>query len=504
MIREKIKINKKISKYGDARKIILFLMIFFIGIFVMWCAPLCSDDYEFLGLQMNTNKEILHYALYYGNGRFLGNLGIVYLLKIQWLGVLVRALGIASICMLIPHVLGCNDLKTYLLSTILVVTLSPSLFSEVYTWASGFQNYIPPIWITLIILWLIKWNNKKVKIEKIYKIFMIMVVFILGISSQLYVEHSTIVNNFISLSFILYSIKKRWKFSKIMVCDWAIANGIGTIFMIIIPKIFYIEKNRVTGYRKINNDSVMDLINSCKMNGLLLAGKMQKNFGGFIVLVIIGLALLIIFRNKLEKKKIILTFWIYIFSIIYMGLNNLYLSKISIEGHLNALKLMLDVLAILFIVLATIIIIYNLRIKRVLYLNIYLMLLMFVSLAPLLIVSLLPERTIYQSYIFFVGIVLVNFEYMISLFTKNIQKTLSIILGIAIIGISIFLIVKFADIHRMDNNRTQNIQMQLNNREKIIKVHKIPSKYVFWDGEWMFSRYYCKKNYGDVLFKEIK
>lgn len=316
----KDKINRKNSK------MILFFIIFLVIAFLMWCAPLCSDDYNFLGLRMKTNSEFIHYALYYGNGRFLGNLGIIYLVKIKWLGVIIRALGITSICILVPYVLGCNDIKTYILSTILVIGVPAALFSEVYTWASGFQNYIPPIWITLIILCLIQYSDQERQEKNIFEIFMIIIVFVLGVSSQLYVEHSTLVNNFISISVMLYLIKKRRNFSKILAIDWEIANIIGTILMVMIPKIFYTEESLVRGYRKINNNGAVDLINSCKMNGLVIAGKMHENFGVFIALAIISLTLLIIFRNKLEKKKNIILVCMYIIPIVYIEFNNLYLS----------------------------------------------------------------------------------------------------------------------------------------------------------------------------------
>ena len=494
----KDKINRKNSK------MILFFIIFLVIAFLMWCAPLCSDDYNFLGLRMKTNREFIHYALYYGNGRFLGNLGIIYLVKIKWLGVIIRALGITSICILVPYVLGCNDIKTYMLSTILVIGVPAALFSEVYTWASSFQNYIPPIWITLIILCLIQYSDQERQEKNIFEIFMIIIVFVLGVSSQLYIEHSTVVNNFISISVMLYLIKKRRNFSKILAIDWEIANIIGTILMVMIPKIFYTEENLVRGYRKINNNGAVDLINSCKMNGLVIAGKMHENFGVFIALAIISLTLLIIFRNKLEKKKNIILVCMYIIPIVYIEFNNLYLSKIVIYGHLNAFKLLLDVAALLLIAAATVMMMYNLGMKRELYLTIYLIVVIFFAVAPLFIVSLVPRRTLYESYISLVGIVLVNFEYLISRLTTNINKKISAILSIAMFSLAVFLSVIFVDIHKMDNERTRNIQNQLKDNEKVVRIRKIPNNYAYWDGVWMFRRYYYNKNYGDIPIEEIK
>ena len=194
----------------------------------------------------------------------------------------------------------------------------------------------------------------------------------------------------------------------------------------------------------------------------------------------------------------------YIIPIVYIEFNNLYLSKIVIYGHLNAFKLLLDVAALLLIAVATVMMMYNLGMKRELYLTIYLIVVIFFAVAPLFIVSLVPRRTLYESYISLVGIVLVNFEYLISRLTTNINKKISAILSIAMFSLAVFLSVIFVDIHKMDNERTRNIQNQLKDYEKVVRIRKIPNNYAYWDGVWMFRRYYYNKNYGDIPIEEIK
>ncbi len=194
----------------------------------------------------------------------------------------------------------------------------------------------------------------------------------------------------------------------------------------------------------------------------------------------------------------------YIIPIVYIEFNNLYLSKIVIYGHLNAFKLLLDVVALLLIAAATVMMMYNLGMKRELYLTIYLIVVTFFAVAPLFIVSLVPRRTLYESYISLVGIVLVNFEYLISRLTTNINKKISAILSIAMFSLAVFLSVIFVDIHKMDNERTRNIQNQLKDYEKVVRIRKIPNNYAYWDGVWMFRRYYYNKNYGDIPIEEIK
>lgn len=161
-------------------------------------------------------------------------------------------------------------------------------------------------------------------------------------------------------------------------------------------------------------------------------------------------------------------------------------------------------MALLLIATATVMMMYNLGMKRELYLTIYLIVVTFFAVAPLFIVSLVPRRTLYESYISLVGIVLVNFEYLISRLTTNINKKISAILSIAMFSLAVFLSVIFVDIHKMDNERTRNIQNQLKDYEKVVRIRKIPNNYAYWDGVWMFRRYYYNKNYGDIPIEEIK
>ena len=268
---------KKDEEKVRYQKIILFSVVLLILIYLMWCAPLCSDDYEFLGLKLKGFKSIMHYALYYGNGRLLGNFGVLYLVKYKILRVIIRAVVIASICILLPNILGCRDIKSYLLSGILICGMCSTLFGEVFTWVSGFQNYIPPIWITLVILWMIKECNNQENINNILKIFRIIIIFILGIASQLYVEHSTIVNVILSISLFMHCRRKKLKLASLLSMTWMISTGIGTLLMFVIPKLFYKKENRVTGYRKLNMKQISSIINSCKVNSVNNLGLIEPS-----------------------------------------------------------------------------------------------------------------------------------------------------------------------------------------------------------------------------------
>ena len=147
----------KICKLSQKTKVcLLFGMSVLFFAFIMYCAPMASDDYEFFSLDFSGASEIVNYVLYYGNGRVLGNLGAICLTQNPVLSVLVKALLISGIIFLVPAILDVRNPNGYLLSFLLFVTIPAKLFGEVYTWTSGFQNYLPPVWTTLMILFLLE------------------------------------------------------------------------------------------------------------------------------------------------------------------------------------------------------------------------------------------------------------------------------------------------------------------------------------------------------------
>lgn len=124
--------------------------------FIMWCAPYSSDDVAFMGLSFDTLAGYLDYALHYGNGRLLGNLCAILLCHCKLLAVVVKAGVLASCVVMLPRLLNCTDRIGFFLSFILFILIEPAVFGEVYVWTSGFSNYMPPAWLTLMILCVLK------------------------------------------------------------------------------------------------------------------------------------------------------------------------------------------------------------------------------------------------------------------------------------------------------------------------------------------------------------
>ena len=46
---------------------------------LMYLSPLISDDIEFVSMSFPNLSDVIHYSLYYGNGRLLGNISAISL-----------------------------------------------------------------------------------------------------------------------------------------------------------------------------------------------------------------------------------------------------------------------------------------------------------------------------------------------------------------------------------------------------------------------------------------
>ena len=125
------------------------MFFFLVFLLILHGLPLSLDDFGFRNESFQSASQALQYVLRFGNGRFLGNSGIVFLVNHLFLADLIRAAVLAGIAILLPFVLSLHRMSVRLLSMFLLLTLAPGIFGQVYSWLSGFQNYVPPLLLLL-------------------------------------------------------------------------------------------------------------------------------------------------------------------------------------------------------------------------------------------------------------------------------------------------------------------------------------------------------------------
>ena len=201
--------GEKSSRYS---KYTLFTFTVFSGIcyFILHRLPLAVDDFGFQQIEFNTFSDVLRFALGYGNGRLLGNSGIIFLTHHLFIADVLRAIMLSGIAILLPTVLQLKNRVLPWLSMLLILTISPGVFGQTYSWMSGFQNYVPPVFLFLCGLWLAE--RAGVCASRTVKIIISLLCFVCSISMQLYIEHSTCINLLLS-TFVLGTVWKniKWK-----------------------------------------------------------------------------------------------------------------------------------------------------------------------------------------------------------------------------------------------------------------------------------------------------
>ena len=200
---EKNSVNLSKNRWKTAGLFVLFFLTFLL---ILHSLPLSLDDYGFLNEHFASTSQALHYVLTFGNGRFLGNSGIIFLMHHLVLGDVIRAAVLAGIAVLLPVVLSLNSLPARLLSMFLLLTIAPGIFGQVYSWMSGFQNYVPPLLLLLLTLLLIRESGGGSLLAKIRQG---LLVFLLAVCMQFYIEHSSCMN--VLTAFLLTIWLKRKK-----------------------------------------------------------------------------------------------------------------------------------------------------------------------------------------------------------------------------------------------------------------------------------------------------
>lgn len=478
------------KKYGP---FFLFLLVFLFLTFVMWCSPLVSDDLEFASKNFGSAEELMSYVLHYGNGRLLGNLGAITMVNIPTAAAVFKAFVVASVVFLLPAVLGQKHIGAYMLSFLLLIGVNDDVFGEVYTWTSGFGNYLPPIWITLMVLYLIR-LYPDVK-SRLLKALLCGAVFILGVAGQLFVEHSTVIN--ILLAWILtgkelLSKKKE----RALICGiWAVATILGAAAMFAIPKIFYLEHNRSEGYRSVHIGSILAIAFSAAKNTMRLAVGYLGVMG--CVLCIGGLLTVYLTREKREQKWNRLFIWICAVSLAYQLISGI-ASAEKWYGQLAVIHHAVSTVMVIPPLFVWILAAWKLESKDLRNQVLCILGLGFVALGVLLLVSPVPSRVIYQSYIFIAAAFLLVANQVSGLLPENIRNLGRKILCVAMAALILVLGCVFLNIQHIHQLRHEHILAAMERGETSVEVFRIPYDYIFWENEMGLPDRYFYEERGDL------
>lgn len=385
--------HRFITQLHKSGKWLIFLGLTLFFAYINWCTPLTGDDVEFAGLQFGTIGEYWTYVSQYGNGRFLGNIMAVAMPYLPWLRIWVRAIILASCVMLLPQVLGMDSILATCLSFLMFVCVDGSLFAEVYSWASGFSNYITPVWMTLIILFVMTRSSPVLRSAPVQ----VLIILPLAICSQLFMEHASAVNLLLALWAVVKAHRDR-SISRLAAWNWLAGACIGLAVMLLGPSLFYIPENHTASYRGIFLGSIPEILVSCLRNAMRLAAYYLN--ANSLPICLGSAATLFLTRQRRSAKgnRVMALLWAlstgFVAFCASQGLDD-YFGSDNLVYHFLCMCMLLLLIGVWLV--AT----WQLG-KGVLRERLLLCLSFgLVALAPILIVHPVPMRVLFQSYIFF-------------------------------------------------------------------------------------------------------
>jgi hypothetical protein len=193
--------QNKMIKEGLSIK--LYFIITFLGfIGLSFFFPYTGDDWAW-GSSIGMDRLANFFDDY--NGRYLGNLVVLLLTRSNVLRILIMGLVIFLIIKIATKIVNRNSKEVFIMMVLLVLGMPSGIFSQAIVWTSGFSNYAISMLLTLICLNMCLFESVWKKAAALQYI----IVFLLAISSALFVENMTLFNLFVSGVMVLFSIFKK-------------------------------------------------------------------------------------------------------------------------------------------------------------------------------------------------------------------------------------------------------------------------------------------------------
>lgn len=477
----RIKTQAKCSLY------LIYVAAFCILFFLLWKLPLLSDDFEFADIiRTKSVNDILHYILYYGNGRLLGNSMAITMVNANVvLSATVKAIAVLGIIILLPRILGLNSISAFLVSFLLVLGTAPQIYAQVFIWTSGFVNFTFSVFLSLLCVYLVQTATKPSSFQKL-------LISVLGISSQLFVEHLSIINTVVATGMVWYFYRKD-TIKRDAALHWLIGCILGAALMILLPRIFYIDGNRTQGYREVHADSIATMLHSV-INALqFMIATLSRCTLLFSATSLFGWLMRRGTRGIFNciVKSIYLLFPV--FSILYNIRAGIWIPAIirygAIYGGLlvYCLVLAIDVLKIT-----------NKEQKTSL---ICLIILAMLSAAPFLIVTPFGERCLFLAYSFLAMFAIKALFYAVDYQQIRFSKEKYLLITCSIV-LSVILLTETTNIRNWNTERNRYIETCMANGEKSICIFEIPSVYSF--KTYLIGRWYYNTSWHDVHFEVLE
>ncbi len=200
---ERLKKSSRKDKISVCVFVLEIIMLFVMSSFFI---PTVDDLIFKFQFEYHSISEFIKYVVYYGNGRVLGNAVLLFFSNHTGLFYALQTVLTVALAVIVEKIINLKYARHYVMAFMLLQPLP--VLSKTYSWMSSFINYyIPIVLFSLAILILLRVEQGKFKSD-----FMTcFLLFILGLSSQLFVESNAVVNTVIAFGFLIFFIRKHKK-----------------------------------------------------------------------------------------------------------------------------------------------------------------------------------------------------------------------------------------------------------------------------------------------------
>lgn len=442
-------------------KIILFVFLLGIAIFI----PYVHDDWAWAS---SFGMKLLNNKFYDYNGRYISNLIAILLCKYKVIMIIIFTLSSYMIFYLMNKFLKLRNDIYYLIIVILFFLMPAYTLFQGYIWVSGYVNYTLSMLPILTYLYFNRdiFNNKYSK-DSVIKIVMF---FILGIISSLFVEHITLYNLVLSLFILIVNLirKQRLSISNLL---YFIGSLVGAIIMFSNSAYLKVLNNN-DSYRSIDN--IKNIIN--KLSEEIIPYMIHKNI---IIIIVIEIMIFIISYKLLKNKSIKnnkLKYMVFIYNIVFL-MYNLILTLNpfwDIVSNVNIFNMINSIIWYIFLILFVCLFIEKNRRFRMLFL----LASIFIMIIPLLVVNPVGPRCFLPMYLFYIMFILDLIDYISVNKCVNIDKKfIKIVVCLSSLMVIIFILTIYGYVFKVYVIRNKIIDKYKDN--DYICIPNLPYNYKY-------------------------
>lgn len=494
--------KKKIlcGRFDKKIPLLVFFVSFALFAFIAYCCPLMSDDLEFAGYGFNSLKEIVDFSLYYGNGRLLGNIGAVLMSLNKLSSVLLRGFFVALLVVLIPVVAEVKNRYFYIVSFLLVFFCGISMFAQVYTWISGFQNYVPPIVFALFVCCI---AQRYERIEKPKRFFLVFAAAVVSFFMQLYVEHCTVIFVLASMAFVFFCIIKR-NGKRLLSVFVFISTSAGATVMFAIPKLFFDENNRTGNYREFLGSSVALLVKKIIRNALTMGNIMSMNVLLSAFIGVLSVAMIVKNKDCFKKDERTALTAVICCTVSFFVISKLVFSDTYYGVGVIAIYLAMTLFFALFAA-SVIAVFFKCRAKYRVVKPAVFVAVAIVCCGMLLFVSPIGDRCFLFPYV----LLCIAFFYAADDFIikekvlEKREKPVAAIFLSCVLAVCVMSSIMFLEVKMISDAQDNYITSEMEKGATEIEICSIPYKRVCHDYDWAYGRYYCYDEWNDISFKKV-